>query len=135
MLAVNASSGDDQLSIIAKLPVPAFNARRERKVAIMMRLRMSVLALAVWPAALSAQQPAPVAPPSPGKIVVTGKAKKVCETSASLGSIIPTRICKTQEEWDEIHERSLVQLGRMQDAQMFRDNAQRHKADGNGSGN
>lgn len=102
----------------------------------MMRVRISVLAFALWPAALNAQQPAPATPsPAPGKIVVTGKAKKVCETTASLGSIIPTRICKTQEEWDEIHERSLIQLGRMQDAQMFRDNAQRHKADGNGSGN
>lgn len=76
-----------------------------------------------------AGQPAPeAAVPPPKAIVVTGEPKRICETSASLGSIIPSRVCKTQEEWDAIHERSLVALGRMQDDQVFRDNAQRHKA-------
>ena len=75
--------------------------------------------------ALAQALPTAVAPPN---IVVTGK--KVCRRSTDTGSIIPSRTCKTQREWDEIAERSQALLGQMQNDQLYRQNAERCKQDG-----
>jgi len=47
------------------------------------------------------------------KIVVTGKAKRVCERSIETGSLMPSRVCRTQGEWDELHQTAVNALERI----------------------
>jgi len=83
--------------------------------------------LAAWLGA-AALQAVPVANP-PSDVTVTGKAKKkICERSSTLGSIIPVRVCKTPEEWEEIRERALAAVQQMQQDQLNRQNAERIRA-------
>lgn len=76
-------------------------------------------------------QPAPAIPTPAVKqpeVIVTGKKpRKRCETITKTGSILPSRICRTEEEWEAERAASLVALGRMQDDQQNRSNAQMHK--------
>lgn len=56
-----------------------------------------------WPA--SAQQPATPQPAAPqSNIVVTGKAKRVCEQSVETGSLRVSRVCRSAGEWEEIRQ-------------------------------
>jgi hypothetical protein len=81
-------------------------------------------------AAAASMQAAPTpTPPKPGDVVVNGRAtKKVCERMMTLGSIIPTRVCRTPDEWEQIREQARLTVQDMQDAQMQRQNAERHRA-------
>lgn len=88
--------------------------------------------MAFWLAMMAAAAAQVTAPgteaPRPGDITVTGKpVKKVCERISTLGSIIPTRVCKTPEEWEAIRERALAAVQDMQNTQMQRQNAERHR--------
>lgn len=40
------------------------------------------------------------------------KEKKICVTEEFVGSMIPSRICKTKEEWDAARENSEHELDR-----------------------
>jgi hypothetical protein len=81
----------------------------------MIRTFIGIASLVGLGGAASAQQagaasPA-VAPQS--KIVVTGKAKRVCERSIETGSLMPSRVCRTQGEWDELHQTAVNALERI----------------------
>lgn len=52
-----------------------------------------------------------VAPQS--NIVVTGKAKRVCERGVETGSLMPSRVCRTQSEWDEIRQAGINAVERI----------------------
>jgi hypothetical protein len=40
--------------------------------------------------------------------VVTGK--RICKTSVPTGSIIPKRVCRSKEQWEEIRARDIAAL-------------------------
>jgi hypothetical protein len=62
----------------------------------------------------SAQQPAPQA----GVNAPAVKEKKICRLESSgTGSILPTRICHTQAEWDAITQNSQAQAEQMLERQ------------------
>lgn len=72
----------------------------------------SVVGLAGAASAQQAQVASPTVAPQ-GKIVVTGKAKRVCERGVETGSLMPSRICRTQGEWDEIRQTGINALERI----------------------
>ena len=91
---------------------------------------VSVLIAATPAAQVAAQTPAA----QPPEVVVEGKLrddqKKVCKTSTSTGSIMPTRTCKTKGEWEQIRQRSLAQLEQVkaeQDRERFLQESRRQR--------
>jgi len=86
----------------------------------------AAMALAATHGSASAQpNPAPSAN-TPPEVVVEGKRldenKRVCRTAVSTGSIMPTTICRTKAEWEEIRQRSIIAMEQAQQAQEW----QRH---------
>src|SRR5690349_9369961 len=87
-------------------------------VSTMIRTFVSIASVATLTAAAHAQQPPSSAPATPSeKIVVTGKAagkaKMVCERTIETGSLMPSKICRTQEKWDELHQSAMDNLERV----------------------
>jgi hypothetical protein len=62
--------------------------------------------VAVSPA-LAASDPATPSKPA--------KEKKVCKSDNRTGSIMPKRICRTQEEWDRLTEQGRADMDRVRD--------------------
>ena len=81
----------------------------------MIRTLIGIASVVGMAGAASAQQAggatSTVAPQS--KIVVIGKAKRVCERSIETGSLMPSRVCRTQGEWDELHQTAVNALERI----------------------
>ena len=73
-----------------------------------------LLVLAGIDASQSAQSTPPAQPP---EVIVEGQVpdakKRVCKQTTATGSIIPTRTCKSQAEWEEIRERNLAQADQL----------------------
>lgn len=65
-----------------------------------------------------ATAPAPSAEPQ-NKIVVTGKSKRVCQRSVETGSLMPSRVCRTQEEWDDLEKGAMATLERNRSNRTF----------------
>jgi hypothetical protein len=64
--------------------------------------------------------PAPAQPAEPqSKIVVTGKSKRVCQRSVETGSLMPARVCRTQEEWDDLEKGAMATLERNRSNRTF----------------
>ena len=49
--------------------------------------------------------------------------KKVCKSSMATGSIMSKRICRTQEEWEVVRERSITQVEKYKDELEAREQA------------
>ena len=70
----------------------------------MMKLKSAIAVVAVMTGcALSAAASATVAvdPPKQGD-----RSRRVCRTQEPTGTRFPERVCKTQQEWDEIAQRT-----------------------------
>jgi hypothetical protein len=82
-----------------------------RVLAFPVLLLTAVPAIAAQGAAQSAQQPGV----KPGAFATPPvKEKKICRLESSgTGSILPTRICHTQEEWNAITQSSQAQAEQM----------------------
>jgi hypothetical protein len=82
-----------------------------------MRKHNIVAALLLAPVAVAAQAPAGTAraPKPPEQLTVTGKSKMVCEKFMPTGSIKFEKICRSQDEWSQVHTDSLTELQRLED--------------------
>ena len=91
----------------------------------------AVLLVAVSTAAVAQQTQPPAPPVGPAQgITVTGKVKKVCQRTSRIDSIIPVRVCKTEDEWAAEAEAAQATVAHMQAEQTYRQNAQRCKEQG-----
>lgn len=81
----------------------------------MVPVLIGVLVLAVQATGVADTSAAAPVPPGPPTAVspatVTGKAplkdpsqKVVCKSEAPIGSLIPSRVCRTQETWDAMRD-------------------------------
>jgi hypothetical protein len=87
----------------------------------MIRILLAV-GLAAGLMQVAGAQPAPAPAPSAepqNKIVVTGKSKRVCQRSVETGSLMPSRVCRTQEEWDEFERGAQATLERIRSNRTF----------------
>jgi len=50
----------------------------------------------------------------------SAKEKKVCKSDNRTGSIMPKRICRTQEEWDRLTEQGKADFDRVRDTDRSR---------------
>jgi hypothetical protein len=85
----------------------------------MIRIFLAIGVTAGLAQAASAQ-PAPAQSAGPqSKIVVTGKSKRVCQRSVETGSLMPSRVCRTQEEWDDLEKGAMAILERARNTRPF----------------
>ncbi len=75
------------------------------------------------PMAVAGQAPAGNTPaPKPDEVTVIGRqppnTKLVCETFVHTGSVKRKKICKTQAEFDAVHDQSLIEFQRRDDRQL-----------------
>lgn len=76
---------------------------------IFIRPALLFVALVATPALAETSQPS-------GQPVETQAEKKVCRVSATTGSIMRTRVCKTKAEWALIDEMNAEQAARAMDS-------------------
>ena len=83
----------------------------------MISLFVGAAAIVGMAASAGAQSQGSTAPQE--KILVTGKSKRICQRSVETGSLMPSRICRTQEEWDELQKGAMATLERIRSNRTF----------------
>jgi hypothetical protein len=84
----------------------------------MFRFVVAAASLLAAASPVAAADPQPQAPGQGQLTVAQPKEKKICRVDPSTtGSILPSRTCHTQAEWDQINQRSQEQAGLMLDRQ------------------
>jgi hypothetical protein len=81
---------------------------------------VAALTLLALPMAVGGQTPTVVDPASDTEVTVVGKQpkkKRVCQSYVPTGSIRLQKICRTQVEIDDEHDRSMIELARLRDRQ------------------
>ena len=84
----------------------------------MFRIVVAAASLLVAASPVAAADPQPQTPGQPQQASTPVKQKKICRVDPSAtGSILPSRVCHTQAEWDQINQAGEEQARQMLDRQ------------------
>ena len=78
---------------------------------------LTAVAFGIAAVAAQADPATPSAPTSTATVTPPVKAKKICRSEASTGSIMARRTCHTQAEWDALSQTNRGTLDDMRDQQ------------------